>query len=165
MFRVLSIAVLGAFALVTAHAQGEPPLVKRFPAGKVTMLQTRDGRMWSPLLDKVASDALPSDSRYFGAVKAQSATGGEILVVTTLYLPTTTTAGAKSFEETFEVQCEANKLRRTASVGFSGEYLTGTRVASAAAAALTEPESAWLIAQACAARDFQLQYSQSDPFK
>lgn len=158
-----TLALLGALCMSSAHAQQQPPLVKRFAAGAITMLQTRDGRMWSPLLDRSASTPQPSQSRYFNSVKAQPSADGEVLLVTTLYVPAAGGAGARSFEEVFEVRCDAGKAKRNASSGFSGEFLTGAKMAGSAPA-LTTQESAWLVAQACAARDFELEHTDADPF-
>ena len=164
LWRVIAVT-LGALAFAMAvHAQSEAPLVKRLVAGTITMLQTRDGRIWSPLMDKTPNPAQPSSSRYFNAVTARAGKGGEVLAVTTLYLPPASESVARSFEEIFEVQCESNQVRRTASNGFSGEYLTGTRV-SAITPALTASEKVSLIAQACTARELELQYRGVDPFK
>ena len=47
MFKRQWCGVLVAMVLAaSAHAQTEAPLVKRFNAGDITMLQTRDGRLW-----------------------------------------------------------------------------------------------------------------------
>lgn len=162
--RVISGALVGLALTMAVHAQSESPLVTRLAAGNITMLRTRDGRIWSPLLDKSSSNTQASQSRYFNAVNAQAGKNGEILLVTTLYLPPASASGARSFEETFEVQCEPGRARHTASTGFSGEYLTGARV-NATAPALTAAETVSLIAQACTARELELEYRGVDPFK
>ena len=165
MFKRQWCGVLVAMVLAaSAHAQTEAPLVKRFNAGDITMLQTRDGRLWSPLVDRTPDPPQISTTRYFGAVTARSAGNSEILTVATLYLPPQAVAGARSFEETYEVQCEAKKVQRTVSAAFSGEYLSGSRV-NTGGPALKDSEKTSLLNQACAARDFELEYRGSDPFK
>ena len=151
--------VLGFAA--ASFADGEQPVVKRFAAGAITLLQTQDGRFWSPLIDNSGSSSQASESRYFGTVAAKPAASGDTLVVATLYVPQDASSGARSFEETFEVQCDARQALRTSSTGFSGEYLTGSRV-DASAPELTASESASLISQACTARDFAIENSSSD---